>query len=56
MFKELFGRGRIVGPGELSGSEIGIERNGLLEMLQRILGEQLLGQGAALQELGSRVA
>ena len=55
MFKKLLGRGRIVGPCQLRGSEIGIERNGLIEMLQRILGEQLLGQVTALQEFGSRV-
>ena len=43
--------GELLALGQLSGSEVGIERNGLIEMLQRILGEQFLGQAHDLARI-----
>ena len=37
MFEELFGGGRHVGAGQLSGRELRIESDGLVEVLQRVL-------------------
>jgi len=41
MIEEFLGCRRIIGPRPLRQSEIRIERNGLVQMLQRILGQQL---------------
>ena len=55
MLEEFLGGRTGIGPRQLRRGELGVERNGFVKVLDRILGLKLLGKVASREEFFSRV-